>query len=158
MLLTLVFFCFNRYSELPHTAWEKGRVSGAVYHHNQVLSDLGAKAYKMFSSANPLHPEVFPGTRKMEAEVCAMVTNLFHGGPNAGAVMTSGGTESILMSCKTHREWGKDVKGITQPEMYVSFFRLISCSNHLLRSVFRLEFFRFKLFCGSLSNLHFSFE
>ncbi|KAG0052014.1 hypothetical protein BGZ83_003092 [Gryganskiella cystojenkinii] len=78
-----------RYSELPHTAWEKGRVSGAVYHHNKVLSDLGAKAYKMFSSANPLHPEVFPGTRKMEAEVCAM----------------------------THREWGKDVKGITQPEI-----------------------------------------
>jgi len=106
-----------RYSELPHTRWEDGRVSGAVYHHNKTLSELGALAYKKFSSANPLHPEVFPGTRKMEAEVCAMVSDLFHAGPKAGAVMTSGGTESILMSCKTHREWGKEVKGITKPEM-----------------------------------------
>ncbi|KAF9550713.1 hypothetical protein EC957_012030 [Mortierella hygrophila] len=106
-----------RYSELPHTRWEEGRVSGAVYHHNKVLSDLSARAYRTFSSANPLHPEVFPGVRKMEAEVCAMVSALFHAGPDAGAVMTSGGTESILMSCKTHREWGKAVKGITKPEI-----------------------------------------
>ncbi|KAF9365513.1 hypothetical protein BGX34_009756 [Mortierella sp. NVP85] len=109
----------ERYSELPHTRWEDGRVSGAVYHHNKTLSELGALAYKKFSSANPLHPEVFPGTRKMEAEVCAMVLDLFHAGPKAGAVMTSGGTESILMSCKTHREWGKEVKGITKPEIVV---------------------------------------
>ncbi|KAF9171221.1 hypothetical protein BGX21_009643 [Mortierella sp. AD011] len=107
----------ERYSELPHTRWEEGRVSGAVYHHNKALSDLGALAYRKFSSANPLHPEVFPGTRKMEAEVCAMVADLFHAGPQAGAVMTSGGTESILMSCKTHREWGRETKGITQPEI-----------------------------------------
>jgi sphinganine-1-phosphate aldolase len=33
---------------------------------------------------------------------------------------TSGGTESILMSVKTHRDWAKSVKGITKPEMYVS--------------------------------------
>ena len=106
-----------RYSNLPHTRWEEGRVSGAVYHHNKILSDLAALAYRKFSSANPLHPEVFPGVRKMEAEVCAMVSEMFHAGPKAGAVMTSGGTESILMSCKAHREWGKDVKGITEPEM-----------------------------------------
>ncbi|KAF9416238.1 hypothetical protein BGZ94_010267 [Podila epigama] len=104
-------------SALPHTRWEEGRVSGAVYHNNKVLSDLSASAYRMFSSANPLHPEVFPGVRKMEAEVCAMVSALFHAGPKAGAVMTSGGTESILMSCKAHRDWGKDVKGITKPEI-----------------------------------------
>ncbi|KAF9439009.1 hypothetical protein BGZ76_001461 [Entomortierella beljakovae] len=107
----------ERYGALPHTRWEEGRVSGAVYHHNKALSDLGAFAYRKFSSANPLHPEVFPGTRKMEAEVCAMVLELFHASPEAGSVMTSGGTESILMSCKTHREWGKDTKGITQPEI-----------------------------------------
>ncbi|KAG0086054.1 hypothetical protein BGZ93_008582 [Podila epicladia] len=107
----------ERYSALPHTRWEEGRVSGAVYHHNKILSDLAALAYRKFSSANPLHPEVFPGVRKMEAEVCAMVSEMFHASPKAGAVMTSGGTESILMSCKAHREWGKDVKGITEPEI-----------------------------------------
>jgi sphinganine-1-phosphate aldolase len=30
---------------------------------------------------------------------------------------TSGGTESILMSVKTHRDWARKTKGITEPEM-----------------------------------------
>ncbi|KAG0330554.1 hypothetical protein BGZ99_000025 [Dissophora globulifera] len=107
----------DRYRELPHTRWEDGRVSGAVYHHNKDLSDLAVQAYRKFSSSNPLHPEVFPGTRKMEAEVCAMVSEMFHAPPDSGAIMTSGGTESILMSCKAHREWGYETKGITEPEI-----------------------------------------
>ena len=32
-------------------------------------------------------------------------------------VATSGGTESILMSVKTHRDWARKTKGITNPEM-----------------------------------------
>lgn len=31
--------------------------------------------------------------------------------------MTSGGTESILMACKAYRDWAREVKGITRPEM-----------------------------------------
>ena len=34
---------------------------------------------------------------------------------------TSGGTESILMACKTYRDWAKATKGITRPEMSVLF-------------------------------------
>jgi hypothetical protein len=52
---------------------------------------------------------------------------------------TSGGTESILMSVKTHRDWAKSVKGITKPEMYVSGcilthadVRVSGLSRHLL--------------------------
>ncbi|KAG0267733.1 hypothetical protein BGZ95_002787 [Linnemannia exigua] len=107
----------DRYSTLPHTRWEDGRVSGAVYHHDTELTNLAARAYKAFMSSNPMHPEVFPGVRKMEAEVVAMVADMFHAGPEAGGTLTSGGTESILMSCRTHREWGRAVKGITKPEM-----------------------------------------
>ncbi|KAF9932781.1 hypothetical protein FBU30_007288 [Linnemannia zychae] len=107
----------ERYSSLPHTRWEDGRVSGAVYHNDDTLSSLAARAYKLFMSSNPMHPEVFPGVRKMEAEICAMVANMFHASPQAGATLTSGGTESILMSCRAHREWGKVVKGITRPEI-----------------------------------------
>lgn len=33
---------------------------------------------------------------------------------------TSGGTESILMSVKTHRDWARVTKGITRPEMYAA--------------------------------------
>ena len=38
--------------------------------------------------------------------------------------MTASGTNSILMACKTYRDWGRDVKGITKPEMFVSLYYL----------------------------------
>lgn len=62
---------------LEHTRWEDGRVSGAVYHGGDELLKLQAEAFGQFGVANPIHPDVFPGVRKMEAEVVAMVC----GGP-----------------------------------------------------------------------------
>lgn len=41
------------------------------------------KAYGEFAWTNPLHPDIFPGLRKMEAEVVRMCCALFHGGPNS---------------------------------------------------------------------------
>lgn len=58
---------------LEHTRWEDGRVSGAVYHGGEDLLKLQAEAFGQFGVANPIHPDVFPGVRKMEAEVVAMV-------------------------------------------------------------------------------------
>lgn len=54
----------------------------------------------------------------MEAEVVAMCLKLYNN-PNGAGTMTSGGTESIIMAVKTHRDWAKTVKGITEPEMFV---------------------------------------
>jgi sphinganine-1-phosphate aldolase len=58
---------------LDRTRWEDGRVSGAVYHGGSELLDMQTKAIGKFSVSNPIHPDVFPGVRKMEAEVVAMV-------------------------------------------------------------------------------------
>lgn len=55
----------------------------------------------------------------MEAEVIQMMVSLFNGGTDGCGVMTSGGTESILMSCKTARDYMKHKKGIVEPEMVV---------------------------------------
>lgn len=38
--------------------------------------------YGDFAWSNPLHPDIFPGVRKMEAEVVRMTCTLFNGGPN----------------------------------------------------------------------------
>lgn len=35
--------------------------------------------YSIASYTNPLHPDVFPGICKMEAEVVKITCNLFHG-------------------------------------------------------------------------------
>ena len=58
---------------MKHTKWEDGRVSGAVYHGGADLLKLQTEAIGKFSVSNPIHPDVFPGVRKMEAEVVSMV-------------------------------------------------------------------------------------
>lgn len=73
-----------------------------------------------FLLSNPLHPDVFPGVRKMEAEVIAMTLSLFHADSQRGCgTTTSGGTESIIMACKAYRDWARVERGITEPEMWV---------------------------------------
>lgn len=63
----------DKLREMDHAKWEEGYVSGAVYHGEEQLSRLQTQAYGKFTVSNPLHPDVFPGVRKMEAEVVAMV-------------------------------------------------------------------------------------
>jgi len=49
-----------------------------------------------------------------------LIPDYRYNNPNGAGCTTSGGTESILMAVKTHRDWARDVKGITNPEMSVS--------------------------------------
>lgn len=106
-------------ANMDHTRWEDGFVSGAVYHGEEDLLKLQTEAYGKFTVANPIHPDVFPGVRKMEAEVVAMVLSLFHAPPTAAGVSTSGGTESILMACYSARQKAYVERGVTEPEMQV---------------------------------------
>jgi sphinganine-1-phosphate aldolase len=63
--------------------WKGGFVSGAVYNYNPELIKLLTEVYGRASYTNPLHPDVFPGVCKMEAEVVRITANLFHGGPSS---------------------------------------------------------------------------
>uniref|UniRef100_UPI00398F6514 sphingosine-1-phosphate lyase 1-like isoform X2 n=1 Tax=Pristiophorus japonicus TaxID=55135 RepID=UPI00398F6514 len=104
------------YSTMGDVQWEKGQVSGTVYSGEQQLTKLMVKVYGDFAWSNPLHPDIFPGVRKMEAEVVRMACTLFHGGPDSCGTVTSGGTESILMACKAYRDFGQE-RGVKYPEM-----------------------------------------
>ncbi|KAL7666606.1 sphinganine-1-phosphate aldolase [[Candida] zeylanoides] len=101
---------------LPHTDWARGRVSGAVYHGGDALLALQAEAYLKNSVANQLHPDVFPGVRKMEAEVVSMVLRLFHGDTARGfcGSTTSGGTESLLLASLAAREYAHRHRGVAR--------------------------------------------
>ncbi|KAI9834887.1 MAG: hypothetical protein M1819_002795 [Sarea resinae] len=126
----------EKLSEMAHTRWEDGYVSGAVYHGGQELVKLQTEAFGKFTVANPIHPDVFPGVRKMEAEVVAMVSRhpspacplddveippqvlaMFNAPPGAAGASTSGGTESILMACLSARQKAYHERGVTEPEM-----------------------------------------
>lgn len=108
-------------ANLDHTRWEDGYVSGAVYHGEDALMQLQTEAFGKFTVANPIHPDVFPGVRQMEAEIVAMVLRLFNAPDTAAGVTTAGGTESILMACLSARQKAYAERGITKPEMYVDF-------------------------------------
>ncbi|XP_069877009.1 sphingosine-1-phosphate lyase 1 isoform X1 [Dipodomys merriami] len=96
--------------------WQEGRASGTVYSGEQKLTELLVQAYGNFAWSNPLHPDVFPGLRKLEAEIVRMSCSLFNGGPDCCGCVTSGGTESILIACKAYRDLALE-KGIKTPEI-----------------------------------------
>uniref|UniRef100_A0A672GZF1 sphinganine-1-phosphate aldolase n=1 Tax=Salarias fasciatus TaxID=181472 RepID=A0A672GZF1_SALFA len=106
----------KEYETLNDVKWEKGCVSGAVYWGDETLTKLLVKVYGDFAWSNPLHPDIFPSVRKMEAEVVRMSCTLFHGGPNSCGTVTSGGTESILMACKAYRDMAYE-RGVKYPEI-----------------------------------------
>ena len=107
----------DEYLALGHYKWKEGFISGAVYYYNPDLVKLVTEVYGKASYTNPLHVDVFPGICKMEAEVIRMTATLFNGGAKACGTMTTGGTESIMMACKAYRDYGRDVKGITKPNI-----------------------------------------
>ena len=107
----------QKLAEIEHTRWEDGRVSGAVYHGGPQLCDLQSEAFRKFSVSNPIHPDVFPGVRKMEAEIVAMTLGLFNAPETGAGVTTSGGSESIIMAVLAARQKAYAERRVSEPEM-----------------------------------------
>lgn len=102
----------------PTHAYATGQLSGVVYNGlDEDLLKLAAQSFSLFQLTNPLHPDLFPGVRKMESEVVAMGLKMYGLGDNEGCGnITTGGTESILMACKTYRDvFFKKKKSIFSP-------------------------------------------
>jgi sphinganine-1-phosphate aldolase len=102
--------------------WEEGYASGAVYHGDPHHVAFLNKVYALYSQSNPLHFDLWPSAAKFEAEIVAMAANMLGAGEAAGEIcgtVTSGGTESILLAMKAYRDWSREKKGITRPEIVV---------------------------------------
>ncbi|XP_033215044.1 sphingosine-1-phosphate lyase [Belonocnema kinseyi] len=106
-------------TQLGDFDWENGKVSGTVYKNDKDLSQLMGNVYSIASYTNPLHPDIFPGICKMEAEVVRIACTLFNGDEDTCGTMSTGGTESILLACKAYRDYAREVKGIKKPEMVI---------------------------------------
>ncbi|MGE5643680.1 MAG: pyridoxal phosphate-dependent decarboxylase family protein [Byssovorax cruenta] len=100
------------------SVWKEGFVSGAVYHGDAEHIDFLNQVYAINSQSNPLHADVWPSITKFEAEIVAMTADMLGGaGQDVHGTLSSGGTESILLAMKTYRDWARQKKGITDPEM-----------------------------------------
>ncbi|MCP4679524.1 MAG: aminotransferase class V-fold PLP-dependent enzyme [Deltaproteobacteria bacterium] len=103
--------------------WKEGFVSGAVYHGDAEHTDFLSRVYALTSQTNPLHSDLWPSISKYEAEVVSMTGQMLGaattGDDGVSGVVSSGGTESILLAMKAYRDWAREEKGITRPEMVV---------------------------------------
>jgi glutamate/tyrosine decarboxylase-like PLP-dependent enzyme len=105
--------------------WKDGFVSGAVYHGDMEHIEFLNQVYALNSQSNPLHADVWPSATKFEAEIVAMTASMLGGASttlstqDVHGTVTSGGTESIMLAMKAYRDWARETKGITKPEMIV---------------------------------------
>jgi glutamate/tyrosine decarboxylase-like PLP-dependent enzyme len=118
----------ERIGESETAKWKKGFVSGAVYNGDDEHINFLNKVYAIHSQSNPLHLDVWPSSTKYEAEIVAMtgdmlgaksVSNAAKADEKICGIVTSGGTESILLAMKAYRDRALVVKGIRRPEMIV---------------------------------------
>lgn len=111
-------------SALEEARWKDGFASGAVYHGDAEHIEFLNKVYALHSQSNPLHSDLWPSTAKYESEIVSMTAGMLGGDAGGGTgevcgVVSSGGTESILLAMKTYRDRARDRKKIARPEMIV---------------------------------------
>ena len=81
-------------------------MSGAFYttdsDHFKAVNDFSA----IYMYHNPLHLDTFKELLKMESEILRMTGNLLTQKPeNANGVITSGGSESLILAIYAHRKY-----------------------------------------------------
>ena len=106
--------------EKKHFNGKDGNVSGAVYDCDEKHWEFVADIMRETVVSNPMHMYEFKFVTQMEAEMIRWTINLYKGGPNHCGIVTSGGTESIILAVLAYREKGKNERGITKPNIVMS--------------------------------------
>ena len=98
--------------------WKDGRTWSLVYFAGEEHTNFLKAAYTKYFSENGLSPLAFPSLKRFESETISMTGAMLGGDAEVIGSMTSGGTESILMAVKAHRQWFRAERPeITRPEM-----------------------------------------
>src|SRR4030042_2890180 len=88
--------------------WKTGKMFGFVFNPGDEPAKLIEEAFMKFAHVNRLSPTSFPSLRRFENEIVSMCANLLHGNENVVGSVTSGGTESIIMTVLVAREMDKN--------------------------------------------------
>ncbi|CAD8107555.1 unnamed protein product [Paramecium primaurelia] len=110
----------NDWIERDSKHYGSGKVSGSLYVMPDKQFIKNAQDFcKHFLYSNPMHADLWPATRQMEAEVIRMTGDLFGQEKEGIGIVTTGGTESILLAMLAYRNWGESQKGINQPNIVI---------------------------------------
>jgi len=97
------------------------RLFGLVYQTERPeLERVISQSNAMYLWGNALNILKFPNLTRLEFEVVSMVGDLLRLPQGGGGTMTSGGTESILMSMLVNRERAK-ARGIAKPQILAPY-------------------------------------
>lgn len=109
---------FARFDELAadDVRWRDGRVFSLAYSAGPEVLALAEDAYRRFSGENALNLDAFPSLRRMHDDVVAIVAGWLGGSDLAGS-MTTGGTESLLLTVKAARDRARAERGVRSPNM-----------------------------------------
>lgn len=101
--------------------FHSNRLFGLVYQtEHPDLENVVLQSNEMYLWGNALNILKFPNLTRLEFEVVSMVGNLVHLPQGGGGTMTTGGTESILMSMLVNRERAKE-RGIDTPQILAPY-------------------------------------
>jgi sphinganine-1-phosphate aldolase len=109
---------FARFDEMAaeDVRWRDGRAFSLAYSAGPEVLALAEDAYRRFAGENALNVEAFPSLRRMQDDVVAIVRGWLGGADTAGS-MTTGGTESLLLTVKAARDRARAERGVRSPNM-----------------------------------------
>lgn len=97
-----------------------GHAFAFVYSAGAEVTELARKAFGACMGGNGLDPTVYPSCRLLENEIVAVCLEHLNAPDGAVGTATSGGTESVMLSVKTARDYARVTRPeITEPNMLV---------------------------------------
>ncbi len=101
--------------------WETGKCSGTMYCGDHEHYDFLQSAFGQFAHVNALQRDMCPSMTKFEAEIIAMTLDVLNAEAATDAtpcgVVTTGGTGSILHAMLAYREWARQERNVTGPNV-----------------------------------------
>ncbi len=97
--------------------WREGRAFSLAYSAGPEAEKVAAEAHRRFATENALNTDAFPSLRTIQAQVVDIVGDWLGAGPEGAGFMTSGGTESLLLTVKAARERGRRERGVEHPNI-----------------------------------------
>jgi glutamate/tyrosine decarboxylase-like PLP-dependent enzyme len=99
--------------------WRDGKLYAYVFDGGKEVEEVGKQAYLAYLSENGLDPTSFPSLLQFENDLVDMARRHLGGDEKVVGNFTSGGTESLILACKTARDWFREKHPGVRPQMIV---------------------------------------
>ena len=102
-------------------SWNDPHNLKASYYAGDDVVRVAREAFDLYMSDNAIYgASLYPSLPQLEAEVVEMVMELLNAPVDGAGMVTTGGTESIMLAVKTARDWAKTEKPhIDKPNIVV---------------------------------------